>query len=85
MDRRRIRENEFVEFGGLILHGATIKGRDKRALARANGLHEPDIAIVDIFVIIIPQLHNAVAHTKDCPATNNCVARRVERLLQFEV
>jgi hypothetical protein len=64
VDGNGIRQYNFVQIGKIIVHLPTIK-QNGLFLSFPIDLHDPsDIAVEDLFVIVIPDLHNLVTNPK---------------------
>ena len=86
VDRRRIGEHQLIELAEAITHVPAIKGDDQLALVLIDPLHDAKIAIVDLAIVIVLDLHDLVARAEGpAKALNARLARRIERLLQLDV
>src|SRR5439155_6853208 len=86
VDCRRIGERELIELAAAIGDGASIEiGGELAALGIDPG-YNTEIAVVNVAVVIVLDLHDLVAGAEDlAEALDAQLARRVQRLLQFEV
>src|SRR6185437_7422747 len=86
VDRRSIRQHQLIEFAEAVGHLPAVKADDKLALLLSDPLHDAKIAVVDLTVVIVLDLHDLVARTEGPAKTlNACLAWWIERLLQFDV
>src|SRR6202171_1499106 len=86
MDRRRVCEDDLVEFAEGIGDRPSVESDRYLAEFEIDGFDEADVAIVDLFVIVIFDLHDLVADGKGRPEFLDLwVSSRIEGPLQFDI
>ena len=85
VDRRRIGEHQLVQVAAVVLHRTPVEVDDHRPVVGVDRLHEPDVAVIDVLVVVVPELHHPVANPEHRPAADDGVAVRIERLLQLDI
>ena len=84
MDRRRVSEDDLVEFSEGIGDWPSVES--DRHLAEIDGFDVADVAIIDLFVIVIFDLHDLVADGKTRPEFFDLwVTPRIESPLQLNI
>ncbi len=71
MDGHGVGEDKFIEVARVIFDGFAIEGDDHGARAHIDGFDETDVAIIDIFIVVIAQLHDAVADAEESSAAGD--------------
>src|SRR6266496_1051819 len=86
MDGRGVGRHQGVEFAKAIGDRASVEPGDELAVIRLNVLHVADVAVVDLLVVVVLDLHDFVAG-REGPAEplDLAFARRVQRRLKFNV
>ena len=85
VDGRRVGKDELVEVSAVVFDRTPVEVHNHRAVVGVDGLHESDVAVVDILVVVVTELHHAVADAEHRPAANNRIPTRIQRLLEFHV
>src|SRR2546430_5214049 len=86
MDRRRVSEDDVVEFTERIGDRPAVESDRHLAEFEIDGLDEADVSVVDLFVIVVLDLHELVADGKGHPEFLDLwVSSRIEGPLQFDI
>ena len=79
-------ERHPVEFVRSVEHLAAVDVDGHVAEFRVDRVHEPDVAVVDVLVVVVLDLHDLVADGEGRPEPHHRLGRpRVEHALQFEI
>jgi hypothetical protein len=86
VDSRRVGGHQHVEFAESVSDGPTVKASNDLAGIGVDVLDIADIAVVDLLVVVVLDLHDLVAGGEG-PAEplDLAVAGRIERGLQLDV
>ena len=85
VDRDGVRQGQLVEIAEVVGHFPVVHLHADGLLGGVYGRNSAQVAVVDPFVVVIPQLEHPVPDAEDpAPAQQFCrpVARRVQRRLQ---
>src|SRR5580692_1057591 len=86
MDRRRVSEDDLVEFAEGIGDRPSVESDRHLAEVEIDGSDEADVAVVDLFVIVVLDLHDLVADGKRRPEFLDLwFSSRIESPLQFDI
>src|ERR1700719_1866329 len=86
MDCRRVSEDDPVEFAERIGDRPSVESDRHLAEFEIDGSNEADVSVVDLFVIVILDLHDLVADGKGRPEFLDLwFSSRIESPLQFDV
>jgi hypothetical protein len=64
VDGRRVAQHQFVQFAKRVRYDVIVKDGRQLLLVRVNAGHKPDIAVIDILVIVVHDLHNLVSYAE---------------------
>jgi hypothetical protein len=86
VDGRRIGRHQGVELAKAVGDRTPIETGGEFAVVRLNTVHVADVAVIDLFVVIVLDLHDLVAG-RECPAEplDLAFARRIQRRLKLDV
>src|SRR5580704_5622295 len=86
MDGRRIGQHQLIQLAKAIIDVAAVEIDAELAFLDVDMRHDADIAIVDLLVVIVLDLHDLVARA-ECPAEalDADIARRVQRVLELDI
>ena len=82
MDGHGVGEDEFVEVARVIFDGLAIEGDDHRTCAYVDRFDEADVAIIDVLIVIVAQLHDAVADAEESSTAGDGASIGIEFGLQ---
>ena len=82
MDGHGVGEDEFVEVARVIFDRLAIEGDDHGTCAHVDGFDEADVAIIDVLIVIVAQLHNAVANAEESSTAGDGASIWIELGLQ---
>src|SRR6202035_1738863 len=86
MDRRRVSEDDLVEFTERIRDRPSVESDRHLAEFEIDGSDEADVAIIHLFVIVILDLHDLVTDGKGRPEFFDLwFSSRIESPLQFDI
>jgi hypothetical protein len=74
---------QHVELAKSVSDGSAVKARDDLARIRVDVVDITNIAVVDLLIVVVLDLHDLVAGGG--PAEPSAIAGRIERGLQFDV
>ena len=64
VDRRGIGQHQFVQFAETVADLPAVEVGDQLALGRVDAPHDPKVAVVDIAIVVVLDLHDLVARTE---------------------
>ena len=82
VDRARIGMHEFIEIGQIVADAASIHIHDDGFVLGVDGDDGADVPIKDILVVVIADLHDAVAQAVLASEAFDFIALRIERFLE---
>ena len=86
MDSRRVAEDEFVEVRVVVGNFPSVEVDRERLILLVLSNHETDVAVVDLAVVVVFDLHHFVADPEFvAESLHRLVGWRVQGLLQKEV
>ena len=86
VDARGVRRHKGVELAKAIGDRAPVKTGGEFAFFRLNVRHKPDVAVVDLLVIVVFDLHDLVAWREGPPEPFHlAISGGIERGLQFNI
>src|SRR5215472_18660990 len=86
MDRRGVSRHQRVQFAKAIGNRTTIKCNGKFPAVRLDPRHVADIAVVDLLIVVVLDLHNLVAGREGPTKSFDLVfASGIQRRLEFDV
>lgn len=78
-------KREFVEFCRLVFHHLPVKVHTDGAFFQIYRPDDSDVSVENVFLVVVPYLHNPVVRAVGVTATADARRSRVKRLLQKEV
>src|SRR5271163_4110187 len=86
VDGGRVSGHQHVELAKSVSHGPTVETRNDRAGIGVDVIDITDIAVVDLLVVIILDLHDLVAGSKSpAESLHLAITGRIESSLQLDV
>ena len=86
VDRRGVSENELIKFAKAKRDFPAIELSDELAFLDVDARYDAEIAVIDVFVVVVLDLHDLVARAEGpAEAFDADLARRVQRRLQLDV
>src|SRR5262245_18495033 len=86
VDRGGIGRNQHVKLTKSVGDGSAVETSDKFSRIRIDIVDIPDVAVIDLLVVIVLDLHHLIARREGpAEALDLTLARRVQRGLQFDV
>src|SRR5262249_21769679 len=86
VDRRGIRQHQFIQLAEPVAHLPTVECDDELTFLLFDASYDADVAVVDLTVVVVLDLHDLVARTVGrAEAFDPRLARRVQRPLQLNV
>ena len=86
MDRRGVSRHQRVQFAKAIGNRTTIKSSGQFPAVRLDPRHVADIAVVDLLIVVVLDLHNLVAGREGPTEPFDLVfASGIQRRLEFDV
>ena len=86
VDRRRISEHQHVQFAEAVRDAASVEPGDQLAGLRVDAFHGADVAVVDVLVVVVLDLHDLVAGREGpAEALDLLLAGGVQRRLQLDI
>src|SRR5271155_4563118 len=86
MDCRRVGEYQLVELAEAVSNFAAVEISDELALLHIDTRHDTEIAVIDLLVVIVLDLHDLVARAEGpAEALDADLAGRVQLFLKFDI
>ena len=88
MDRNGERMDQFVHFQKVVHHRRAVDADGEGLLQNIHARHAANVAVVDVFIVVVYRLHHLVAHAEQPPAQlalRLALHTRIKRFLQQQV